>query len=66
MTIEQAKKMIDEEYEKAKRLEFVNDTLAYALFAVWKKADAERRKNASDNRKGIANFPIRRNSKNRT
>ena len=44
MTLEKAKKLLDEEYEKAKTLEFEKDPLAYALFAVWKKADEERRK----------------------
>jgi hypothetical protein len=45
MTLEKAKKLIDEEYERAKRLEYVNDPLAYALYQVWKKADKERNEN---------------------
>ena len=45
MTLEKAKKLLDEEYERAKRLDFVHDPLAYALYQVWKKADAEGVKN---------------------
>ena len=45
MTLEKAEKLLIEEYERAKKLEFVNDPLAYALYHVWKKADAERREN---------------------
>lgn len=44
MTIKEAKELLDEEYEKAKRLEYVNNPLAYALFQVWQKADKERKK----------------------
>lgn len=44
MTLEKAKELLIQEYERAKRLEYVNDPLAYALYQVWKKADAERRK----------------------
>lgn len=39
MTLEEAKALIDEEYERAKRLEYVINPLAYALYQVWKKAD---------------------------
>lgn len=42
MTIEQAKKLLDEEYERAQRLEYVRNPLAYALYQVWKKADGEK------------------------
>ncbi len=34
MTIEQAKALLDEEYERAKRLEYVINPLAYALYQV--------------------------------
>lgn len=34
--------MLDEEYERAKRLEYVHNPLAYALYHVWKTADTER------------------------
>lgn len=44
MTLEEAKKLLDEEYERAKRLEYVISPLAYALYQVWKIADKKRRK----------------------
>lgn len=43
MTIEKAKALIDEEYERAKKLEYVQDPLAFALYSVWKMADKERK-----------------------
>lgn len=45
MTIEKAKQLLEEEFERAKRLEYVKNPLAYALYQVWKMADAERKKN---------------------
>ena len=45
MTLEQAKQLLDEEYERAKRLDYVINPIAYALHQVWKKADRERRAN---------------------
>ena len=42
MTLEQAKELLDEEYERAKRLDYVYNPLAYALHQVWKKADKKR------------------------
>lgn len=45
MTLEKAKQLLEEEYERAKRLEYVNNPLAYALYQVWKKADKEMDKN---------------------
>ena len=47
MTLEEAKELLDEEYERAKRLDYVINPLAYALYQVWKKADKERRKNGT-------------------
>ena len=44
MTLEEVKELLDEEYERAKRLEYVINPLAYALHQVWKKADKEKRK----------------------
>ncbi len=32
-------RMLEQEYERAKRLDFVRKPLAYALFHVWKKID---------------------------
>ena len=42
MTLNKAKKLLEEEYEKAKKLEFVHNPMAYALYQVWRKADRER------------------------
>ena len=39
MKIETAVKRLQEEYERAKNLEFVRDPVAYALYQVWKEAD---------------------------
>lgn len=39
MTLEKAIKMIEEEYERAKKMDFVKKPIAYALYQVWKKAD---------------------------
>ena len=41
MTYEEAKALLDEEYERAKRLEYVINPLAYALYQVWKKVDTK-------------------------
>ena len=41
MRIETAIKRLKAEYEKAKKLEWVNKPVAYALFKVWKMADRE-------------------------
>ena len=45
MTLEQAKELLDEEYERAKGLKWVRKPLDYALHQVWKKADKKERKN---------------------
>lgn len=45
MTLEEAKELLDEEYERAQELEYVINPLAYALHQVWKKADKKRYKN---------------------
>jgi hypothetical protein len=39
MTIERAIKMLEEEYERAKKMDFVKRPLAYALYQVWKKVE---------------------------
>ena len=41
MTLEEAKALLDKEYDRAQRLEYVINPLAYALYQVWKKADTE-------------------------
>ncbi len=40
MRIETALKLLQEEYSRAKKLEYVRDPVAYALYKIWKKADA--------------------------
>lgn len=40
MSLKQAIKLVESEYERAKTLEFVRNPLAYALHKVWKMADA--------------------------
>ena len=47
LTLEQAKALLEEEYERAQRLDYVINPLAYALYQVWKKADKERGKNGT-------------------
>jgi hypothetical protein len=47
MTLEKAKQLLDEEYERAKRLDYVINPLAYALYQVWKKVDKERSENGT-------------------
>lgn len=39
MTLEKAIKMIEEQYKKAEKLEFVRNPLAYVLYNVWKEAE---------------------------
>ena len=36
--------MIEEEYEKAQKLDYVKNPMAFALYAVWKKVDKEGKK----------------------
>lgn len=42
MDIEKALDMVREIYEKAKKLEYVRNPLAYALYKVWKIADEQK------------------------
>ena len=37
-------KMIETEYEKAKKLDYVKNKMAFALYAVWKKIDKDGKK----------------------
>ena len=39
MTLERAIKILEKEYEKAKKLEWVRNPIAYALYKTWKQAD---------------------------
>lgn len=41
MTLERVIELLKEEYEKAKRLEFVKNPLAYSLYRVWRIVDKE-------------------------
>ncbi len=41
MTLKKALNMVTKEYERAKKLDFVRNPLAYALYNVWKAADRE-------------------------
>lgn len=41
MTLEKAIKVLEKEYAKAQNLAFVRKPLAYALYRVWKMADAD-------------------------
>lgn len=42
MTLKKAIKLLEEEYELAKRQKWITKPLAYALYKVWKKADEMR------------------------
>ena len=42
MSLETAIKHLETEYEKAKRLDFVINPIAYALYQVWKMADGRK------------------------
>lgn len=44
MTLQKAIKMLESEYERARKLAYVRNPLAYALYYVWKRADKERTK----------------------
>lgn len=44
MKLIKAINLLMEEYEKAAKQDWVRDPVAYALYQVWKKADAEGRK----------------------
>ena len=44
MTLQEVIKMLEDEYERARKLEYVIDPLAFALYATWKKVDKRRKK----------------------
>ena len=46
MRIEAAEKKLREEYERAKKMEYVRDPVAWALYQVWKKAEAASKEGA--------------------
>lgn len=39
MTLEKVIKMLEVEYERAKKMDFITRPLAYALYQVWKKVE---------------------------
>lgn len=39
MTLEQAIEKLKQEYEKAQKLEYIRNPLAYALYKIWKEVD---------------------------
>ena len=41
MDLKKAIKLLEAEYERAKGMEHIRNPLAYALYQVWKKANAE-------------------------
>lgn len=45
MTLQKAIKILEQEYEKASKLEFVYDPLAYSLYKVWRMVSEERKSN---------------------
>ena len=50
MTPEEAIKLLESEYERAKRLDFVINPIAYALYQVWKKADRRKKRMPKNDR----------------
>lgn len=42
MTLKKAIELLEAEHERAKKLEYVHNPLAWALYQVWKKADERR------------------------
>ena len=42
MTLEKAIRLLETEYEKAKKSTFVRNPIAYALYRVWKIADEQK------------------------
>ena len=42
LNLEKALKMVESEYERAKKLDFVFNPLAYALYQVWRIADEQK------------------------
>lgn len=44
MDLDKAIELLKSEYERAKKLEFVKNPLAYALYHTWKKVDNARQK----------------------
>ena len=43
MTLKKALKLVESEYEKAKKLDYIYNPIAYALYPVWREADAHQK-----------------------
>lgn len=43
MNLDDAIRLLKEEYERAQTQEYIKNPLAYALYQVWKKADRRKR-----------------------
>lgn len=43
MTIDNAVLLLRKEYERAKKLEYVHNPLAYAIYKVWRKEDENKK-----------------------
>lgn len=48
MKIDTAIKKLQEEYERAKKLDFIRDPVAYALYRVWRQAEKTGRAGNAD------------------
>ena len=48
MTLEEAIKLLEAEYERAKKLKYIKKPLAYALYQVWKMADRQKRRKSDE------------------
>ncbi len=49
MRIDRAMRLVQEEYERARKYEWVHDPVAYALYQVWKQAASESRSQDTKN-----------------
>ena len=43
MTLEKAIKLLEEQYERAKKLKYVENPLAWALYQVWRTVDTDKK-----------------------
>lgn len=48
MTVERAKREIEKKYIQAKKMKFIHHPLAWALYQVWRMADAEKPRKGGD------------------
>ena len=45
MTVQRALKLVEREYDQAKKLDWIHNPLAYALYKVWRLVEKEAEKN---------------------